>query len=47
MEDVALDEHRAERREPRFGVEPDGVILRVERDTRETARARVVDQGIE
>lgn len=47
MDDVALHKRFAERRKPRFHVEADRVVLRVERRQRIAASARVRDEAVE
>ena len=47
MEDVALHQRRAKRREPRLRIKRDGVVLRVERDPREAVRACVGDERVQ
>ncbi len=47
MDDLALHERVAERREAGLRVKPDGVVLRVERRAREATGAGVGDERIE
>ena len=47
MEDIALHQRFPERRKTRLRIKRDGVVLRVARDARETAPARIVDERVE